>query len=356
MPEKPRVSVVIPTRNRQDLLHRLLDSLAQMEIKPGEMEVVVVDDGSTDGTPGSLARRRDPFPLRLVQNQEPAGPSAARNQGSLAAAGEILGFLDSDVTALPEWWKHAEPHFRNPRVAAVEGATLPPAGSLQPTPFTHFVFNNRGESFQTCNFLVRREVFLRVGMFDERYCWKDRRGKIWHVREDTDLAFMILSEGLKIVFEPKAIAIHPLFPASRGIYLDKTYYGSQEVLLRRKHPRLYREKLGWLNGRAFPVFYWGVFLGWPLAIVSLLAHAPLAALSGLALAGMGWAGSVYAVCRKRKVTPADLMTLVPQFFVIPWMRLFWVLAGEWKFRKVKAWHRSDGSAGSAGPQDLEEPL
>lgn len=330
-----RLSVVIPTYNRRELLAKTLDSLARVRVAPGEMEVIVVDDGSQDGTAEALARRKDPFPLRVLRHESSQGPAAARNRGAAAARGEILGFLDSDVTVDPGWWQAAKPHFTDPGVGALEGATLLPPGAGRPTPFSHFVHNQRGRSFQTCNFFFRRAVFLAAGGFDERFCWQDRRGRLWHVREDTDLAFTLLDQGQRIEFEPAAQAFHPLFPAPRNIYWTKTYYGAREVLLRRKHPGQYRRYLSWIDGRAFPVFYWGVFIGLPLAIAAAARGWTLPLLAGSTAFLLGWAGSVYAVCRKRQVRWPDLAILIPQFLLIPWARLYWVVLGEIKYRDVK---------------------
>ncbi|MCK5218801.1 glycosyltransferase, partial [bacterium] len=61
-----RLSVIVPTYNRRALLEQLLDSLKALRISPGEMEVIVVDDGSTDGTAMMLAARHDPYPVQFL--------------------------------------------------------------------------------------------------------------------------------------------------------------------------------------------------------------------------------------------------------------------------------------------------
>jgi hypothetical protein len=119
-------------------------------------------------------------------------------------------------------------------------------------------------------------------------------------------------------------------------FLRETRYGLHEALLRRKHPALYRQKLKWIDGREFPAFYWGVFLGWPALLGGWALQAPLIFAAGVLASGLGWAGAVYGKCRKRDVRLLDLLLLVPQFLVIPWLRLYWVLRGEWKFRQVRA--------------------
>ncbi|MEW6516878.1 MAG: glycosyltransferase [candidate division FCPU426 bacterium] len=323
----PRVSVVIPTFNRRELLGRTLDTLARVEVLPQDLEVIVVDDGSTDDTAAALAARRDPFSLVVLRQERSQGPAAARNQGAAAARGEILGFLDSDVLVDPAWWKRAAPHFDDPAVAGVEGLTRPPLDSGRPTALTHLVANTRGGNFITCNMLYRRSVFAALGGFDRRFLRANR--------EDSDFAFSVLEHGGRIVFEPACIVEHPLFQAPATVYLREARYGLHEALLRRKHPALYRRHLKWIDGRAFPVFFWGVYTGAPAAALGALLGRPLLLAAGLAAWLLGWAGSVYAVCRKRRVRWQELALLIPQFAAVPWLRLFWVLAGEWKYWSIK---------------------
>lgn len=89
------ISVVIPTYNRRDYLIACLESVAAQRFAPHE--VIVVDDGSSDGTVEALAERRD---VTLIR-QENAGPGAARNAGAAAATGDYIAFLDSDDLWFP---------------------------------------------------------------------------------------------------------------------------------------------------------------------------------------------------------------------------------------------------------------
>jgi glycosyltransferase involved in cell wall biosynthesis len=89
----PAVTVVIPTRDRWPLLRRALDSaLAQVAV---ELEVVVVDDGSTDETPARLAELAEPR-VRSIRHERSEGVARSRNDGIAAAAGEWVAFLDDD--------------------------------------------------------------------------------------------------------------------------------------------------------------------------------------------------------------------------------------------------------------------
>lgn len=91
------ISVIIPTYNRSQSLHRALQSVYRQTLMPGE--IIVVDDGSNDGTEQML---RNEFPEVRYIYQQNRGVSAARNRGIAAASGDWLAFLDSDDQWLPE--------------------------------------------------------------------------------------------------------------------------------------------------------------------------------------------------------------------------------------------------------------
>jgi glycosyltransferase involved in cell wall biosynthesis len=95
----PLVSVIIPTFNRKDLLLRAVRSVVQQSYRP--LEVVVVDDCSTDGTVEALAEQDFTIPVRILRLPINLGPAGARNKGILAAVGKYIAFLDSDDHWLP---------------------------------------------------------------------------------------------------------------------------------------------------------------------------------------------------------------------------------------------------------------
>ncbi len=121
MPDSPEVTVVIPTRDRRSLLLRTLRSaLAQEGVK---LEIVVVDDGSADGTRGAVEALGDER-IRLVRHDRPRGVAGARNAGIAAATGEWVAFLDDD-----DLWA---PHKLRTQlaVAAERGADFTYTGAL----------------------------------------------------------------------------------------------------------------------------------------------------------------------------------------------------------------------------------
>ena len=107
-------SVVIPTRNRLELLRDALRGLAAQTLPASEFEVVVVDNGSTDGTFESLSAESEDYPyaLNVIKNPDcERGPAPARNLGVREAKGQIIAFLDSDCRPDVDWLSAAADVF-----------------------------------------------------------------------------------------------------------------------------------------------------------------------------------------------------------------------------------------------------
>jgi len=120
---QPTLSVIIPTYNRHNSLRTVLRALGAQTYPRERYEVVVVDDGSTDGT-STIADHAHGFDLRYLR-QANQGATAARNRGATEATGSILIFLDDDITVVPHFLEAmAQPHLKDDRVIVV--------GSLQP--------------------------------------------------------------------------------------------------------------------------------------------------------------------------------------------------------------------------------
>ena len=169
-----RVSVVIATRDRAAFLERAFDSLGlQAEAPP--FEVVVVDNGSSDGTRALVEARRNAaaFDVSYVSVPEP-NRGAARNAGVAAARGAIVAFVDDDVW-LPSGFvaAHAAAHAGVFPVAVSGPILNVPSYDARPSPGWR---NYSGAFFCTCNVSVPRSSLLAVGGFDEHfdlYGWED---------------------------------------------------------------------------------------------------------------------------------------------------------------------------------------
>lgn len=118
------VSVVIPTYNRCESLCKTLSSLAAQTVPAHQFEVIVVDDGSSDDT-RRIAELRLPYPLTLI-GQENQGAAAARNRGAGYARGEVLIFLDDDITVSPGFIGGLLAELAAPLTIGV-GVLVPPA-------------------------------------------------------------------------------------------------------------------------------------------------------------------------------------------------------------------------------------
>jgi glycosyltransferase involved in cell wall biosynthesis len=167
------VSVVVPTHDRADYLAVTLDSLNAQDLE-APYEVIVVDDGSRDGTAG-VARRAG---ATYIRHDPPRGVNAARNEGARAAASDLIALVDDDVYAPPGWLRAmlegVEAHpgaeaFGGPIRARLEGPAPRSCGRELP-PITTLDLgreDREAELVWSANMLVRRSALSRVGEFDE---------------------------------------------------------------------------------------------------------------------------------------------------------------------------------------------
>ena len=217
----PRVTVVIALWNRAELTLRALTSLcAQQDVT---FDVVVVDNGSTDETSRLLMQVAGPT---VLTNPANLGFTLAANQGARAARGELLLFLNSDAILFPGALVSLTRTIdRSPAIGAVGGKLLWPDGRLQEAggivwPDGSYQTRGRGgdpsdvayaseRDVDFCSgavLLTRRDLFLRLGGFDERY-------KPAYY-EDVDYCVRLKKEGLRVVYEPGAVATHVEFASS----------------------------------------------------------------------------------------------------------------------------------------------
>lgn len=181
----PLVSVVIPAYNAAGFIAETLESVLGQTYRP--LEIIVVDDGSRDGTP-EVVERFASHGVRLIR-QENAGPSAARNRGIAVATGTYIAFLDADDLWLPEKTaRQVEVMEEHPDMGLLFGdmVNFGPAGR---EPVSHFEKNGldatyfgdplyledaflkifRNNVIPTPAVLVRASLLARTGGFDERF-------------------------------------------------------------------------------------------------------------------------------------------------------------------------------------------
>ena len=168
-----RISVVIPFRNAERHITRCLGALVAQEPFGGESEIILVDDRSTDRS-RELAGR---FPVRILTS--PArGPYAARNAGIRASTGDVIALTDGDCEAAPDWLRRIAECFGSGESVVLVGPRLPGRDSFALSLIAsyerakdEYVFEgNRTELYYASanNMAVRRDVFERLGPFEER--------------------------------------------------------------------------------------------------------------------------------------------------------------------------------------------
>ena len=226
-----QVAVVVPTHNRRDLLLRSLDALAATELDPDAVEVIVVDDGSTDGTPAALDGLERTFPLQLhcFRLDSPRGPAVARNVGWRAASAPLVAFTDDDCAPEPSWLAaltravYAGADF-------VQGRTIADPHEAR-GPFSHtMVVTAASGRFETCNMAYRRELLESLGGFDESFRYP--------YGEDTDLGVRAAEAGATFAFAADAVVRHAVTPSSPVDRLRTAPRLEGVVLAVRRHPSL----------------------------------------------------------------------------------------------------------------------
>lgn len=235
-------SVVVPTYNRLPILRQCLAALETQDLStaPGVegYEVIVVDDGSTDDTVAALHQATDPH-LRLLQ-QDHGGAALARNLGVKAARGNVIVFIDSDLVvvkdflaaharALQRYWRR-----HGHRFCFTYGAVINTSNFAQPTAEPYKLTDLSWAYFATGNVAIDRQLLLRSGLFDPRFCQYG-----W---EDLELGERLRKLGVVLVRCPEAVGYHwhPPFQLRQVPQLvrQEKERAHMALVFYRKHPTL----------------------------------------------------------------------------------------------------------------------
>jgi O-antigen biosynthesis protein len=230
LPHAPRVSVVVCTYNAETTMDACLSSLEHLSYP--DYEVIVVNDGSKDGTRAITER----YPYARLINQENKGLSVARNVGAAAATGEIVVYTDSDCVADPDWLTYLVGTMERGGLAACGGPNFPPpenslvpaAVAVSPGGPCHVLIDDEiAEHIAGCNMAFRRDVLLGLGGFDPIFR---------AAGDDVDICWRLQDAGYAIGFSPAAMVWH-YRRNTVGAYLGQQRgYGKAEALVYAKHP------------------------------------------------------------------------------------------------------------------------
>ncbi|WP_157972495.1 glycosyltransferase family 2 protein [Saliphagus sp. LR7] len=225
----PKTSVVVPVYNDPDGLETTIESLGDQTAT--DYEVVIADNGSTDGTTEvarSLARHER---VRYVGEERIQSSYAARNAGIEAAEGEILGFVDADMWVEPDYvesitdrMEAGDREYMGCRVEVVADGGLV-ARYRAATGFDVETYVREKRFAPTCCLVVRRGVFDAVGRFDGR------------LRSNGDLEFgrRAHDAGFDLVYEPGITLYHPARSTLRELVAQSARIGRGQGKLRERH-------------------------------------------------------------------------------------------------------------------------
>lgn len=318
---RPRVSVVIPTWKRADLLERCLNALRRQTLARDDYEIIVCDDGPSPATRAlvdSMALQTGGRPaIHYIPVRGTQGPAGARNAGWRRARADIIAFTDDDTVPEPGWLEAGLAAMTSGADAAAGRIIMPlPA---RPTDLELDAARLSNVEFATANCFLRRRALEEIGGFDERYA------AAW--REDSDLQFSLIEHGRTVTVAPEAVVVHPLraMPFAAGIAMQKKVM--YDVLLYRKFPELYRERIR----DGLPWFYLSVSAALVVGVAaamagrSVLAEAALASWILLTLVFLG------RRLRSSAFSLRNTLELLVTSVAIPPLSIFWRLVGASRF-------------------------
>jgi len=228
----PSISVVVCAYNAEDTLEECLTHTCALDYP--NLEVIVVDDGSTDATPQIAARH----PVRLA-TIEHAGLATARNEGLRLATGDLIAYLDADAYPQEEWLYYLALGMDAPDVGGVGGPNVPPpddplaahrVARAPGGPLHVLLSDDRAEHVPGCNMAFWREVLTEVGGFDPIFKTAG---------DDVDVCWRVLDRDWEIAFHPAALVWHHRRPGLRAYLRQQRGYGRSEALVEVRHPSRY---------------------------------------------------------------------------------------------------------------------
>jgi len=227
-----KVSVIVCTYNRKEVLKACLHSLLRQSYPQKNLEIIVVDDGSSDGTERMINRFF--YSKLLYFKQSNKGPAAARNLGIKKSKGEIIAFIDSDCVADKDWLKFLTFGFKVNDQIAFGGRIRPFLPKTISEKYAELNFDHQalidgisGEvpHLGTGNAAFPAKALKETGYFDEDF----RCG------EDVDLSWRLYFSGFRFRYQPKAVIFHRMHQGLLRQAKQSFVYGRAKTALVAKH-------------------------------------------------------------------------------------------------------------------------
>lgn len=230
MSTHPRVSVVVPAFNSADSIESCISALQAQTVCHDRYEIIVVDDGSQDGT-ATIAEKTSG--VRVIR-QERGRPAGARNAGVEAANGEIICFTDADCAPKEDWLEQILEPFSDPEIAGCKGAYATKQRSLVAR-FVQIEYEDKydllhGQRYidfiDTYSAAYRRDVLVANNGFDENFPYL----------EDQELSFRLATRGYRMVFQPSAVVYHQHAADALDYFRKKFIIGFWKAQVVRRFP------------------------------------------------------------------------------------------------------------------------
>jgi glycosyltransferase involved in cell wall biosynthesis len=225
------ISVIIPVYNGGDKLQKCISALKQQKTSR-TYELIVVDDGSTDG--GLQKVKEDGFRAFRQANQ---GPAAARNLGVANANGKIALFTDADCEPTEDWIEQMVRSLEDPSISAVKGSYLTKQKEIVPR-FIQIEYESKYERMKKDRYVdfidtyaagFKIEDFLRVGEYDTQFTTASV--------EDQEFSFRMWDKGYRMVFNPAAKVYHTHSSTLWNYAKKKFRIGFWKALVLKRHPK-----------------------------------------------------------------------------------------------------------------------
>ncbi|MFC1776780.1 glycosyltransferase, partial [Pseudomonadota bacterium] len=266
--EWPSISVVVCSYNGAATIRDTFEALSRISYP--DVEVIVVNDGSTDET----AKIAGEYDVKLISTEN-RGLSNARNTGWQEAKGEIIAYIDDDAYPDPDWLRYIAHTYMTTDYAGVGGPNFAPPGdgpiadcvaNAPGRPVQVLLTDTEAEHIPGCNMTFKRDVLEAIGGFDPRYR---------AAGDDVDVCWRIQERGWKIGFHAGALNWHHCRNSYSMYWKQQQGYGKAEALLEEKWPDKYNTAghftwKGRLYGKgiteAVPTGRWRIYQGqWGVA-------------------------------------------------------------------------------------------
>lgn len=318
-----KISVVIPTYNRPNLLLNCLKALENQSLKKEAYEVIIASDGPDPETRIAMQSwiTQTTINAQYILSTDKKGPAATRNRGWVSAQAPLIAFTDDDCLPDKNWLSALLNQYHGEPLIAFSGKTqvsLPE----HPTDFALNLSRLADASFITANCACTKKALIKIGGFDERF------KMAW--REDSDLEFKLISNHITIKKVVHAIVNHPVYRVKWGISILEQKKGLYDALLFKKHPQLYRKNIG-----SSPLWMYSLTI---LLFLGFLYSVSIKFWAGIILFGVCYLFLLFAFTLKRLKHTSKagnhVLEIVCTSFVIPFLSVYYRLYGAVKFKTL----------------------